>query len=73
MTLPACWSRAMEKADSVDPADYLPALRAINYAGVTGQIAFDKEGNLKSPTFTVYKVVDGQMAAANRTRGATTK
>ena len=24
---------AMEKADSVDPADYLPALRAINYAG----------------------------------------
>ncbi|KAI3490149.1 hypothetical protein L1887_45606 [Cichorium endivia] len=40
---------AMEKADSVEPSDYLPALRAISYSGVTGQIAFDKEGNLKSP------------------------
>ena len=38
---------AMEKADSVEPSDYLPALRAISYSGVTGQIAFDKEGNLK--------------------------
>lgn len=51
---------AMEKADSVEPEQYLPALRAINYSGVTGPIAFDKEGNLKSPSFTVYKVVDGK-------------
>jgi len=51
---------AMEKADSVEPDQYLPALRAINYTGVTGPIAFDKEGNLKSPSFTVYKVVDGK-------------
>lgn len=64
---------AMEKADSVDPADYLPALRAINYAGVTGQIAFDKEGNLKSPTFTVYKVVDGKWQPQTVLGGATTK
>ena len=51
---------AMEKADSVEPDKYLPALRAISYSGVTGPIAFDKEGNLKSPSFTVYKVVDGK-------------
>lgn len=51
---------AMEKADSVEPEQYLPALRAIHYSGVTGPIAFDKEGNLKSPSFTVYKVVDGK-------------
>jgi len=50
----------MEKANSVDPAKYLPVLHAINYSGVTGPIAFDKEGNLKSPSFTVYKVVDGK-------------
>ena len=51
---------AMQKADSVEASDYLPALRAINYSGVTGSIAFDKEGNLKNPSFTVYKVVDGK-------------
>jgi len=51
---------AMEKANSVEPDKYLPALRAINYSGVTGPISFDKEGNLKSPSFTVYKVVDGK-------------
>lgn len=63
----------MEKADSVDPANYLPALRAINYSGVTGHIAFDKEGNLKSPTFTVYKVVDGKWQPQTVLGGATTK
>ncbi len=51
---------AMEKANSVDPSVYLPALRASHYSGVTGPIAFDKEGNLKAPSFTVYKVVDGK-------------
>lgn len=51
---------AMQKADSADPERYLPALRAINYSGVTGAIAFDAQGNLKNPSFTVYKVVNGQ-------------
>ncbi len=51
---------AMQKADSVDAGDYLPALRAINYTGVTGNIAFDEQGNLKNPSFTVYKVVNGK-------------
>lgn len=51
---------AMQKADSADPERYLPALRAINYSGVTGAIAFDAQGNLKNPSFTVYKVVKGQ-------------
>ncbi len=51
---------AMQKADSVEASDYLPALRTINYAGVTGNIAFDAQGNLKNPSFTVYKVVNGK-------------
>jgi len=51
---------AMQKADSVDASNYLPALRAISYAGVTGNIAFDEQGNLKNPSFTVYKVVNGK-------------
>nr|WP_252979161.1 branched-chain amino acid ABC transporter substrate-binding protein [Pseudomonas cyclaminis] len=51
---------AIEKADSVDPQKYLPVLRAIRYAGVTGTIAFDAEGNLKQPSFTVYQVKANQ-------------
>lgn len=64
---------AMEKANSVDPAEYLPALRAISYNGVTGQIAFDKEGNLKSPSFTVYQVVDGKWQPQTVLGGAAAK
>jgi len=63
----------MEKADSVDPAEYLPALRAISYSGVTGQIAFDNQGNLKAPSFTVYKVVDGKWQPQTVLGGAQTK
>lgn len=51
---------AIEKADSVDPQKYLPVLRAISYQGVTGTIAFDAEGNLKKPSFTVYEVKSNQ-------------
>ncbi|PWC18526.1 branched-chain amino acid ABC transporter substrate-binding protein [Brenneria corticis] len=51
---------AIRQADSTDAADYLPKLRAISHQGVTGVIAFDGEGNLQNPSFTVYKVVDGK-------------
>jgi branched-chain amino acid transport system substrate-binding protein len=44
----------------VDASQYLPVLRNINFSGVTGQIAFDAQGNLKNPSFTVYKVVNGK-------------
>lgn len=47
---------ALEKAGSTDPQKYLPVLRTIDYQGVTGPIAFDNEGNLKNPTFTVYQI-----------------
>jgi branched-chain amino acid transport system substrate-binding protein len=51
---------AMEQAGSADPADYLPKLRAIRYQGVTGTIAFDAQGNLQQPSFTLYQVVGGK-------------
>ncbi|MFS7160575.1 branched-chain amino acid ABC transporter substrate-binding protein [Serratia proteamaculans] len=51
---------AIEQAQSADPADYLPKLRAIHYQGVTGSIAFDAQGNLQQPSFTLYRVVDGK-------------
>lgn len=51
---------AIEQAGSADPADYLPKLRTIHYQGVTGTIAFDSQGNLQQPSFTLYRVVDGK-------------
>lgn len=51
---------AIEQAGSANPADYLPKLRAIHYQGVTGTIAFDAQGNLQQPSFTLYRVVDGK-------------
>jgi len=50
---------AMQAANSSSPARYLPVLKKIHYAGVTGQIAFDKEGNLLDPAFTIFQVQKG--------------
>ena len=39
---------AMVKADSADPAKYLPELKKSDYKGVTGTIAFDEKGDIKN-------------------------
>ncbi|CAI8872792.1 branched-chain amino acid transport system substrate-binding protein [Pseudomonas sp. IT-P12] len=61
---------ALEKADSTDPQKYLPVLRAISYPGVTGTIAFDAQGNLRNPTFTVYQVKANQWVPVSVAGGA---
>lgn len=57
----ATWAAitAMVKAQSADPAVYLPVLKSESYEGVTGTIAFDEFGNLKSPAATVFQFADG--------------
>lgn len=64
---------AIEQAGSANPADYLPTLRAIHYQGVTGNIAFDPQGNLQQPSFTLYKVVDGKWQPQSVLGGAKTQ
>ncbi|AHY07612.1 branched-chain amino acid ABC transporter substrate-binding protein [Serratia plymuthica] len=64
---------AIEQAGSANPADYLPKLRAIHYQGVTGNIAFDPQGNLQQPSFTLYKVVDGKWQPQSVLGGAKTQ
>lgn len=44
---------AMVKADSSDPAKYLPELAKIEYKGVTGNIAFDEKGDIKNGALTL--------------------
>ncbi|HDR9318561.1 TPA: branched-chain amino acid ABC transporter substrate-binding protein [Burkholderia vietnamiensis] len=51
---------AMKEAHSAKPAEFLPALRATRYEGITGMIAFDANGDLKNPTSTLYQVKGGR-------------
>ena len=44
---------AMQKANSADPAKYLPELAKISMTGVTGTIAFDAKGDIKDGTLTL--------------------
>jgi len=51
---------AMQKADSADPKKYLSALKAIEYQGVTGKIAFDEKGDIKNGALTLYTYKGGK-------------
>jgi branched-chain amino acid transport system substrate-binding protein len=57
--------QAMTDAGSIDPKVYLPKLAAINYKGVTTNIAFEKDGELKNPAMTLYQYKDGKKVALN--------
>jgi len=54
------FAAAMQKANSADPAKFLPALAAVRYEGVTGSIAFDPKGDLKNAALTLYTYRKGQ-------------
>jgi branched-chain amino acid transport system substrate-binding protein len=51
---------AMQKANSAEPAKYLPELAKISYDGVTGKIAFDAKGDVKDGALTLYTYKGGQ-------------
>lgn len=52
---------AMKKADSTDPAKYLPFLAKTDMAGVTtSHLGYDARGDLKNGGITMYKVEKGQ-------------
>ncbi|WP_418320438.1 branched-chain amino acid ABC transporter substrate-binding protein [Piscinibacter sakaiensis] len=52
---------AMVKANSAEPAKYLPELAKTNgYKGVTGTIAFDEKGDIKNGALTLYTYKGGK-------------
>jgi branched-chain amino acid transport system substrate-binding protein len=51
---------AMQKANSVESAKYLPALKTMSYDGVTGKIAFDAKGDVKDGALTLYSYKGGK-------------
>ncbi len=54
---------AMKRANSVDPKVYTPKLAETNFKGVTATIAFEPNGEIKNPAFTLYTYKDGKKVA----------
>ncbi len=52
---------AMKKANSSDPAKYLPALKQIKYDGATGHIEFDEKGDRKDAEITIFTMKAGKI------------
>ena len=61
---------AMQKADSADPAKYLPELVKIELDGVTAKIVFDEKGDLKGGAITLYQVQQGKWQTLQTIGGA---
>ena len=57
----------MKKADSADPAKYLPELQKISYDGATGNIEFDDKGDRKDAEMTIF-TAEGRQGRADRDR-----
>ena len=52
---------AMVKANSADPAKYLPVLaKTAGYKGVTGGITFDEKGDIKNGALTLFTFKAGK-------------
>jgi branched-chain amino acid transport system substrate-binding protein len=52
---------AMKKADSAEPAKYLPELQKISFNGATGSISFDDKGDRKDAEITIFTMKGGKI------------
>jgi len=52
---------AMKKANSPDPAKYLPELAKISYEGASGKIEFDEKGDRKDAEMTIFTMKGGKI------------
>ena len=56
---------AMKRANSADPAKYIPELKKTNFKGITANIQFEPNGELKNPAMTLYVYRDGKKVPLN--------
>ncbi|WP_137893655.1 branched-chain amino acid ABC transporter substrate-binding protein [Ramlibacter sp. 2FC] len=56
---------AMKRANSVDPKVYTAKLIESNVKGITANIAFEPNGELKNPAITLYVYKDGKKTPLN--------
>ncbi len=52
---------AMKKANSRDPAKYLPVLQKLEFSGATGRIAFDAKGDRRDAEITIFIMKGGAL------------
>jgi branched-chain amino acid transport system substrate-binding protein len=52
---------AMQKADSTDPAKYLPQLQKVSHKGASGLIEFDEKGDRKNAEITIFTMKGGKL------------
>ncbi|MFT6591943.1 MAG: branched-chain amino acid transport system substrate-binding protein [Rhodoferax sp.] len=56
---------AMQRAGSADPKVYLSKLADTNYKGITTNVQFEPNGELKNPSITLYSYKGGKKNALN--------
>ena len=56
---------AMKRANSVDPKVYVNELAKSNFKGVTANIAFEQNGEMKNPSISLYVYRDGKKVPLN--------
>jgi branched-chain amino acid transport system substrate-binding protein len=56
---------AMKRANSSDPKVFTPMIASTNYKGITTQVQFEANGELKNPAMTLYVYKDGKKIALN--------
>jgi len=59
---------AIKRAGKADRASITAAMPATNYAGLTGQIAFDEKGDIKNGAISMFKVKDGKLEYISTSR-----
>lgn len=61
-------AEAIKRAGSADRAAITAAMPATNYAGITGQIAFDDKGDIKNGAISMFKVKGGKLEYISTSR-----
>ena len=52
---------AMRKADSVDPAKFVPEIHKLAHQGATGRIEFDAKGDRRNAEMTLFRMRKGEI------------
>jgi branched-chain amino acid transport system substrate-binding protein len=63
---------SMRKANSTDPAKYLPELAKISFNGATGRIQFDDKGDRKDAEMTIFTMKGGKIEPVAIIKGGQT-
>ncbi len=63
---------AIKKANSPDPAKYLPELTKLEYKGATGAISFDEKGDRRDAEMTIFTMKGGKIEPVAVIKGGKT-